>query len=101
MDEDWDTVFIRLSFLALMKKDSIEKNHVWGDFLILNGYQKYQIPNICPDCYTVSDFAADHPKGRYLIRTDGLTSGHVVTVIDGDYYDTWDSGGEVVEYFYH
>jgi len=27
-------------------------------------------------------------------------SGHVVCVMDGDYYDTWDSGGEVPLYYW-
>ena len=100
MNLDWDTTFIKLSFMALMKKDNLEKGHVWGDFLRLNGYRKHFIPSTCPYCYTVKDFCYDHPRGRYLLRIDGVDSGHVVTVIDGDYYDTWDSGDEVVEYYY-
>lgn len=100
MDEDWDTVFIKLSVAALRKKDNLEKNHVWGEFLLLNGYRKHFIPDMCPFCYTVEDFCRDHPRGKYLLRIDGLKDGHVVTVVDGDYYDTWDSGGEVVEYYY-
>lgn len=100
MDLDWDTVFLRLSLMAYAKKDNLEKNHVWGDFLTLNGYRKFFIPNMCPDCYTVIDFCNDHPIGRYLLRIDGLKDGHVVAVVDGDYYDTWDSGDEVVEYYY-
>lgn len=99
--EDWDTIFIRLSIMALRKKDNLEKNHVWGDYLRLKGYRKYFIPDMCPFCYTVKDFCDDHPTGAYLLRIDGLTDGHVVTVIDGNYYDTWDSGSEIVEYYYH
>ena len=101
MDIDWDTAFLKLSYIAFIKKDSIEKGHVWGDFLKLNGYRRGHIPDSCPDCYTVENFCVDHPKGRYLLRIDGMVSGHVVTVVDGDYYDTWESGGETVEYFYY
>lgn len=100
MGMSWDEAFIRLSFMAYYKKDNLEKNHVWGDFLTMNGFTKHFIPNKCPNCYTVKDFAYEHPYGRYLLRIDGLTSGHVVTLIDGDYYDSWDSGDEVVEYYY-
>lgn len=100
MGMSWDEAFIRLSMMAFYKKDALEKNHVWGDFLTLNGYHKHFIPNRCPNCYTVREFAYEHPRGAYLIRIDGLTDGHVVTVIDGDYYDSWDSGDEIVEYYY-
>lgn len=97
---DWDTVFLKLSLIAFAKKDNLEKNHVWGDYLTLNGYRRHFVPNKCPACYTVKDFCREHPKGKYLLRIDGLRDGHVVTVIDGDYYDTWDSGNEVVDYYY-
>ena len=100
MNLDWDTTFINLSVMALRKKDNLEKNHVWGDFLKLNGYRRHLVPDMCPECYTVKDFCRDHPYGRYLLRIDGLTDGHVVTCIDGDYFDTWDSGDEVVDYYY-
>ena len=98
--EDWDTVFLRLSLMAYAKKDNLEKKHVWGTYLKRNGYKSYFIPDTCPDCYTVIDFCNDHPVGVYLLRIDGLTDGHVVAVVDGDYYDTWDSGDEVVDYYY-
>ena len=37
---------------------------------------------------TIEQFAKDHPKGRYVCTV----SRHVVAVVDGKYYDTWDSG---------
>ena len=37
---------------------------------------------------TIEQFAKDHPTGRYICRV----SRHVVAVVDGKYYDTWDSG---------
>ena len=86
--------------MAFEKKDNLEKNHVWGSYLKRLGFKRFFIPDRCPDCYTVSDFAADHPYGRYLLRIDGLSDGHVVAVIDGDWYDSWDSGDEIVDYFY-
>ena len=71
-------------------------NSVWDSFLRENGYLRYAIPNTCPNCYTVQDFAKDHPKGRYLLATGS----HVVAVIDGDYFDTWDSGFEKPKSYY-
>lgn len=37
---------------------------------------------------TVDRFAKDHPTGVYVLRV----AHHLVTVVDGIYYDTWDSG---------
>jgi len=37
---------------------------------------------------TVDRFAKDHKTGTYVLRV----AHHLVTVVDGFYYDTWDSG---------
>lgn len=37
---------------------------------------------------TVNSFCKEHKKGRYVLRL----SRHVVTVIDGKFYDIWDCG---------
>lgn len=37
---------------------------------------------------TVDSFAKDHPTGAYICKV----AHHVVAVVDGKYYDTWDSG---------
>lgn len=37
---------------------------------------------------TLKEFAETHRRGTFVVNM----TGHVVTVIDGDYYDTWDSG---------
>lgn len=37
---------------------------------------------------TVESFAKDHPSGTYIVTV----AHHVVAVVDGKYYDTWDSG---------
>ena len=54
------------------------------------------IPNMCPDCYTIRKFCLDNPKGKFLVATGS----HVVAIDNGDYYDTWDSGDEIVTYFF-
>lgn len=52
---------------------------------------------------TVDEFSKKHPSGTYLILTynkaDGAIKGisnHLLTVIDGDVYDSWDSLGQYV-----
>ena len=37
---------------------------------------------------TVDIFAKDHPNGTYIVNV----ANHEVAVVDGKYYDTWDSG---------
>lgn len=37
---------------------------------------------------TVDEFAKAHPKGTFIVSV----AHHVVAVVDGKYYDTWDSG---------
>ena len=85
----WEETYIRLAIQGLMLSDMPSANNVWGNFLRNNGYKRYIIPNTCPDCYTVRDFCYDHPQGNYILSTGT----HVVTAIDGNYYDSWDSGG--------
>ena len=44
----------------------------------------------------VNDFCVEHPRGAYVL---GLRN-HVVAVIDGHYYDTWDCGERPVLYYW-
>lgn len=63
---------------------------VWGKVLKELGFKKQIIPETLPEEYTLKDFCRDHPNGVFIIATNN----HVVTVINGDYYDTFDSGDE-------
>lgn len=96
MDKSWTYVFFSLCSFASTMFDMPSSNAVWGAYLIDQGYRRKIIPNVCPDCYTVKQFCKDHKRGRYLLATGT----HVITVIDGDYYDTWDSGDEVPIYYF-
>lgn len=93
---DWDSTYIRLCLQGFMMRNMPSSNRVWGEYLKEMGFKRYIIPNTCPDCYTVSDFCIDHPEGEYILATGT----HVVGVINGDYYDTWDSGNEVPIYYW-
>ena len=76
--------------------DMPSSNEVWGAYLKKIGYIRELIPNTCPDCYTVKEFCLDHPRGKYLLATGS----HVIAVINGNYYDTWDSGDEIPIYYF-
>ena len=45
---------------------------------------------------TVDGFAKDHPQGSYIVTV----ARHVVAVVDGKYYDTWDSGEKCMYGYY-
>ena len=45
---------------------------------------------------TIAKFAKDHPTGTYICKV----ANHVVAVVDGCYYDTWDSGEYSMYGFY-
>lgn len=92
----WDEAYDALAEHGRELGDMMHKNWVWGDLLIEKGYSRYALPNTCPRCYTVADFAKDHPIGTYILGTGE----HVVAVVDGDWYDTWDSGDEVPIIYY-
>ena len=93
---DWETAFAMISANAYAMGDMPSSDSVWGATLRQNGFYRESIPNTCPDCYTLRDFCAMHPYGKYL----ACTGSHVVAVIDGDYYDTWDSGDETILYYF-
>lgn len=93
----WQDVYMKLCLEGLTLADMPSSNRVWGEYLKSQGYIKTVIPDTCPDCYTVRDFCGEHFKGRFILGTGT----HAVAVIDGNYYDTWDSGDEVVIYYWH
>lgn len=96
LGKDWNTVYLGVAMQGFTSKNMPSSNAVWGEYLRHKGFRRYAIPNSCPNCYTVADFADEHPKGRYILATGS----HVIAVVDGDYYDTWDSGEEVPVYYF-
>lgn len=96
LDMSWEDVYTDLSMQGFAMRDMPNSNSVWGEYLRLNGCRRYILPNTCPDCYTIKAFAEDHPVGSYIVATGT----HVVAVIDGNYYDTGDSGNEVPVYYW-
>ena len=94
--QSWDETYIGLAVKGYELKDMPNSNNVWGQYVKQLGFMRFTIPNTCPDCYTVREFCLDHPNGTFLLATGN----HVVTVVNGDYYDTWDSGNEIPVYYW-
>ena len=69
---------------------------VWGHYLKIRGAEPFLLPESCPKCTTILEFSRMYPVGRYIIGTGG----HAVAIINGDYYDSWDSGNEVPSFFW-
>ncbi len=95
-DTNWHKTYAELAIQGYSMGDMPSSNRVWGQYLKSCGFRRYVIPNTCPMCYTIKEFCEDNPHGTYVVGTGT----HVVTVVDGNYYDTWDSGDETPIFYY-
>lgn len=94
--QDWESVYTALALEGFGLHDMPSANYVWGAYLRRLGWKRYALPNTCPDCYTVAQFAADHPDGTYILAL----AGHVVCVSGGNWIDGWNSGKEMPLYYW-
>lgn len=92
----WLQVFDELCAVARMDYNMPSDNTVWGHYLHVKGFRPFLLPNSCPNCITVREFARIYNEGVYIVGTGS----HAVCIIDGNYYDSWDSGNEVLSYFW-
>lgn len=92
----WYDAYDILTHYGRMFGNLPNANDVWGTFLKDEGYSRHIIEDTCPDCYTVADFAHDHPKGTFILGTGS----HVVTIRNGAIMDAWDSSSEVPLYYF-
>lgn len=92
----WDEVYYGICSEGAIEHNMPSANEVWGKYLKRCGFRRRALPDTCPECYTVRDFCYEHPYGEYILATGT----HVCAVIDGDYYDTWDSGDETPIYYW-
>lgn len=95
-NKSWKTTYLNLVLQGYKMYDMPSANRVWGEYLREIGYVRRFIPDTCPNCYTVRDFCMEHSIGRYILGTGE----HVVAVVDGYYYDSWDSGNEIPIYYF-
>lgn len=89
----WRTVHWELAMLSNDVYQMMDDNPVWHEYLRRLGFN---IRTINWPCSRVKDFCKCFPYGRYILGTGK----HVIAVIDGDYYDTWDSGNELAVFYW-
>lgn len=96
LNQDWHETYTGVCLQGFEMADLPSSNAVWSKYLKRKGFDRYTVPNDCPDCYTICDFCNDHPQGVFVVGTGS----HAVCVIDGNYFDFWDSGGEIPLYYF-
>ena len=97
LNVDWEKAYVMLAVNGFIMADIMNANNVIASVLRQNGFDRKTIDNTCPDCFSVKDFCKENPKGTFVLGTGT----HVVTVVDGNYYDVWDSGDEIPAYYFY
>lgn len=95
-ERSWQDVYADLCRMGRILCDMPSSNAVWGMFLEEEGYKMRTLPDTCPRCMTVRAFADRFPDGRYIVGTGQ----HAVAVIEKNYFDTWDSGDEIINTYW-
>lgn len=95
-DRTWHSVYDDLCDTGHRECDMPNSDPVWGKYLFQQGFDPFILQQRCPKCLTVEQFCKVYPRGVYIIGTGS----HSVCVIDGDYWDSWDSGQTVASFFW-
>ena len=96
LDISWDMAHVLLSNSALKMGRNDNHKETFMAVLRQNHFDREAVPNTCPDCYTLEDFANEHFKGTYIVDTGS----HVVCIKDGIIFDTWDSRSEIPHFYW-
>lgn len=94
--QSWYAVHDQLCALSRDMGDMPSADRVWWELLRRYDFTRRRMIDRCPECYTIADFAFDHPHGVYVLGPRE----HAVAVIEGDWWDSWDSGGTVPTYYF-
>lgn len=89
MDKEWIEVFDDLVPICREHQCPYNSKPCYSEYLTNNGFEYSGVSNKKGTKRpTVDSFAKDHPEGKYVLRV----AHHLVALVDGIYYDTWDSG---------
>ena len=95
-EQSWRRTYRELCDLGEIEAEMPNTNSLWGLYLKQKGAKQFLLPESCPQCMSVRAFCERFPEGVYVIGTGT----HAVCCIDGDYYDSFDSGSETPAYFW-
>ena len=96
LDVSWDTAYLMLSIQGYIDHEIFASDRVWNQMLFDMGYKRKAIPDTCPICYRIADFAADNSEGTFILGTGK----HAVCVKNGVIYDVFDSSGEIPIFYF-
>ena len=89
--KEWPQVFDELIPIAKEYQCMPNNKPCYETYLKQNGFTYKGISNKKGTKRpTVDRFAKDNPEGLYFL----IVANHVVAVVDGIYYDTWESGSK-------
>lgn len=88
----WDDVLLDLFVSAYNLADVPTSSAVWGAYLKDNGFKQFLIS----EEKSIKEFCELNSNGEYIV----VTPSHAVYILDGNYFDEWDSGEEKVNYFF-
>lgn len=91
LDVSWHVAKLLLDAYSMEMAEVETSDSVWGMILSVHGFEME--PLMCDRC-TLEGFCKKHNKGTYVVKLPN----HVVAVVDGCYYDSWDSGKEIPIY---
>lgn len=93
-DVTWDKSKAFLDVYSMELSEVETSDLVWGKILHEHGFKMKAVYGIYN---TLESFCRINNKGIYVVKLPN----HVVTVIDGNYYDSWNSGNEVPLYCWY
>jgi len=96
LNKTWLEVFDDLTAIARKEFSVTCADEVWGKYLYQQGFEPFLLPESCPRCLSVKLFCIMYPRGAYIIGTGT----HAIAIIDGNYYDSWDSGETIPSFFW-
>lgn len=89
----WRKAKILVDVYSMELSQTEDSDLVWANILSDNGFTIEAI--FCKNC-NLMDFCRKHKNGLYVVKLPN----HVVTVENGNYYDSWDSGEEIPIYYW-
>lgn len=97
LGQSWEQTYVGLCLEGFKRGDLPNADTVWNKYLFDRGFRRHFTPDDGMGAYTVSNFADDNPNGTFVLSMPGQ---HVVCVVDGEYFDSWDSGNEMPLYYW-